>query len=236
MLSALLLANTIQRFFRVTKDLQKIQQQFLQDEFQIICATSAFGMGFDKKDIRLIIHYHLPASPEMYLQEVGRAGRDGKESLAVLLYQNGDEQIQRRFLEDSLPTLPMLEYVQKNKLQTLFGEEPLVKLAHYFMQIHPNINDALEIIDERKEIKSKQLNYMMHYVYHKGCKREILLNYFNEDKGIQLDECCSNCGLNEKELFDQINHFYPFHYEDKEKLLSWETKFEKLYKKKSLLN
>ena len=48
----------------------KIQQQFLNNEIQVICATSAFGMGFDKKDIRYVIHYHLPDSPEMYLQEV----------------------------------------------------------------------------------------------------------------------------------------------------------------------
>lgn len=85
------------------EDKAKIQQQFLENEIKIICATSAFGMGFDKKDIRFVIHYHLPASVEMYLQEVGRASRDGKESLAILFYQVGDEQIQRRFIENSLP-------------------------------------------------------------------------------------------------------------------------------------
>lgn len=209
----------------------KIQQQFLQDEFQIICATSAFGMGFDKKDIRLIIHYHLPASPEMYLQEVGRAGRDGKESLVVLLYQNGDEQIQRRFLEESLPTKEILQYVQKNKLKNLLGEDPRVKLAHYFMKSHQNIDGALETINDRKEIKNKQLNYMLHYVYHKTCKREVLLNYFNETKEKPMEVCCSSCGFNDEELFTMINQFFTFRYEDKEKILSWEAKFEKLYKK-----
>ena len=56
----------------------RIQQQFMQGQLQAVCATSAFGMGIDKDDIRYVIHYHLPGSLESYVQEIGRAGRNQK--------------------------------------------------------------------------------------------------------------------------------------------------------------
>ena len=54
-----------------------IQQQFLLNQLDIICATSAFGMGVNKENIRFVIHFHMPQNVESYLQEIGRAGRDG---------------------------------------------------------------------------------------------------------------------------------------------------------------
>ena len=66
-----------------------IQQQFLYGQLDIICATSAFGMGINKDNIRFVIHYHMPQQMESYLQEIGRAGRDGKPSIAVMLIRRG---------------------------------------------------------------------------------------------------------------------------------------------------
>ncbi len=69
---------------------KRIQDEFLGGELQVICATNAFGMGIDKEDVRLVIHADTPGSLENYLQEAGRAGRDGQLAECVLLYDEED--------------------------------------------------------------------------------------------------------------------------------------------------
>ena len=68
----------------------RIQQQFMLGQIDVIAATSAFGMGIDKDNVRYVIHYHLSNDLANYLQEIGRAGRDGEQSAAILLYVPGD--------------------------------------------------------------------------------------------------------------------------------------------------
>lgn len=79
------------------------QNEFMDDTTRVVVATNAFGMGIDKKDIRFVIHYNLPGSVESYYQEIGRAGRDGKTSIAIILASFSDTKIQEFFVENSNP-------------------------------------------------------------------------------------------------------------------------------------
>jgi ATP-dependent DNA helicase RecQ len=69
---------------------RRLQESFMEGAIRVVVATNAFGMGIDKPDVRLVVHYHTPASLEDYYQEAGRAGRDGAVADCVLLYAYAD--------------------------------------------------------------------------------------------------------------------------------------------------
>lgn len=85
------------------KQRKQMQRDFLGGKQKLILATNAFGMGIDKADIRLVIHAEVPSSIESYYQEIGRAGRDGKDSLCLLLYNQEDLYTQMEFIKWSNP-------------------------------------------------------------------------------------------------------------------------------------
>lgn len=81
-----------------------LKQQLWKDgACRIIVATNAFGMGIDKPDVRSVVHFDMPNSPEEYFQEAGRAGRDGKKAYTVLLYSANDKGKLRKRIADSFP-------------------------------------------------------------------------------------------------------------------------------------
>lgn len=88
-----------------------VQENFLNDKIPVIAATNAFGMGIDKKDIRLIIHYNAPGSIEAYYQEIGRAGRDGKVSNTYLLFDSTDIELQEFLIASSNPDFQTVQDV-----------------------------------------------------------------------------------------------------------------------------
>jgi ATP-dependent DNA helicase RecQ len=81
----------------------RAQEEFMSGRAQVIVATNAFGMGIDKPDIRFVVHFHLPGSIEAYYQEIGRAGRDGRQSVCLLLFNYADKRTQDYFIEGSYP-------------------------------------------------------------------------------------------------------------------------------------
>ncbi len=83
---------------------KQMQRDFLNSKQNLILATNAFGMGIDKPDIRFVIHAEVPSSIEAYYQEIGRAGRDGKDSLCLLLYNQDDLYTQMEFIKWSNPS------------------------------------------------------------------------------------------------------------------------------------
>jgi ATP-dependent DNA helicase RecQ len=108
-----------------------VQEEFLSDRIDCVVATSAFGMGIDKANVRFVIHLGLSTSLESYYQEAGRAGRDGKKSHCLTLWSKGDVSLARKIVPDADKLEPLLRYVstlmcRRHVLLHHFGE----RLAH----------------------------------------------------------------------------------------------------------
>ena len=118
------------------------QDQFLNEDVQVIVATIAFGMGIDKPDIRFVIHYNIPKSIENYYQETGRAGRDGLEGNCILYYSQKDVSKLEHFLRDK----PLSEREVGAQLideTVAFAESGVCRrrsLLHYFGEPWPDQN------------------------------------------------------------------------------------------------
>ena len=85
------------------------QEQWKSDKIRVMVCTNAFGMGIDKPDVRFVIHFDVPDSPEAYFQEAGRGGRDGKRSFAVMLWNSSDV---KRLRQLETVSFPSLEYIE----------------------------------------------------------------------------------------------------------------------------
>lgn len=140
-----------------------VQQQFMNDQLDIICCTSAFGMGINKQNIRLVIHYHPSKDIESYIQEVGRAGRDGNSSVGLILYNNLDEERAHAYLQQ--------ERISEVELRIIFD---------MLFQLH---NSKESIYDDVKTANLFQLNELqwgfLYYQFEKHGiidKNEIIYN------------------------------------------------------------
>ena len=115
------------------KEKQERLDKWMANQKEIMVATTAFGMGIDKPDVKTVIHINLPESLESYYQEAGRAGRNGEKAYAALLYNNSDDRLLKNQFINNLPSIDEIKLVYRklcNFFQIPFGEGELT--AHQF--------------------------------------------------------------------------------------------------------
>lgn len=210
-----------------------IQQQFLNNELQLICCTSAFGMGVNKANIRYVIHFHYPLQLEAYLQEIGRAGRDGEKSIAITLYTEEEASLQLSLLTKEFPTSEQIEQVfvylkdtvgklDEGKLISITGiTETMWRFFRYHFEKQGVLKDLMyqgndregtvikaisETIMNRITYKRQKLMHFKQWLSeHNQCRRRLLLEHFGDEIDSRITNCCDICGINLEDYFG-LNH------------------------------
>ncbi|WP_042477936.1 RecQ family ATP-dependent DNA helicase [Bacillus ndiopicus] len=210
------------------EDRQFIQQQFLVGKLEWIVATNAFGMGVHKGDIRQVIHEFMPANIANYMQEIGRAGRDGQPAVATLLYADGDEQFSQFIVTEDLPKMQHIEHYLANGDHPMrmldAGEisETAFRVLHYWMQ--QESSEAVQKRLQQMEMdKYKAVHEMLQIVQATDCMRERLVNYFGQQLAEKTPNCCQNCGLVFEEILSAKQTV-----EEPEKILTWQERLQRI--------
>ena len=138
----------------VPSEKKHIQEDFIKGDIPIICATNAFGMGIDKDNVRLVIHYDIPGSLENYLQEAGRAGRDRNAAECILIFT--DQDIETQFTLSSISRLTKREIAQllRGLRYAVKGENELVLTTGELMRQEVVDLDPEEMYDADTRVRT----------------------------------------------------------------------------------
>ncbi|GAB2993702.1 ATP-dependent DNA helicase RecQ [Amycolatopsis acidiphila] len=195
-----------------------VHERFLADEVDVVVATSAFGMGIDKPNVRFVAHASVPESLDSYYQQIGRAGRDGERADALLFFRPEDLGLQRfltsrKLDEDGVrevaeavrehdgPVAPRQidEEVDQSHRRVmnnlnLLEKADLVDVRDGEFDYRDDAPEdpaaeVAEVADKQKELDRTRLEVMRQYAETQSCRRQFLLGYFGE----ALDEPCGNC-------------------------------------------
>ena len=175
------------------KTRNKIQNDWIENKTRIIVATSAFGLGINKTDIRLVVHMNIPLNIEDYFQESGRSGRDGKTSYSFILYDEKDIKINYKTINERNPEIKDLEYIYQ-------------KICDYLqvpLNTHPEEDFKFEIGDfcKRYKLDIKQTFSSLNYLQ----REELIKLYDSEKTSSQIKIVVSNSELYK---FQIANSFY----------------------------
>ncbi|MDG6111077.1 DNA helicase RecQ [Lactococcus formosensis] len=133
---------------------QKNQEDFLYDEVPIMVATNAFGMGINKSNVRFVIHYGMPATIEAYYQEAGRAGRDGLDSDAILLFSPNDVRLRNFLIEqgEGSEQHKEQEYEKLRQMQAYTSSETCLQgyILQYFGDAGEDCRKCSNCLDDRE--------------------------------------------------------------------------------------
>jgi ATP-dependent DNA helicase RecQ len=225
-----------------------IQQQFIHNQLDLICATSAFGMGINKENIRYVIHFHMPLQLESYLQEIGRAGRDGLPSIAILLSAPGDEQLPIQLAEGELPSVVQIERIEQwlidhshviNKLDKYEEELKMIggltdvqfRLIKDYVLHSPAgaldtrmpLEEFKSLMEKRIHLKKEKIRTVSHWIHTSMCRREGILQYFGEERTVEVENCCDCCGIAMSDFREQVQGKAP-----SENRFSWKNYLSKI--------
>lgn len=177
-----------------------VQQQFQNGELNWVCSTNAFGMGVHIPNIRHVIHFQMPTSIEGYVQEVGRAGRDGRAALATLLYAEGDEGLLQSLVMDELPTKHEIQQVAAHPAEAeqlvaagVIRESALRVLSYWLSQL--TVDETLRQMERLQHEKMKQVDKMRRLITLDDCIRQYIIECFDQQLANKPENCCVNDGI-----------------------------------------